>query len=87
MKLRLFWLEGIHLRMNPAFDWRTRCSEFLESLFEYQHSCIHVFRILLSTSGQSGVLQDHVNTADIVFAQAGAREAIKGGEWVGNGDD
>ncbi|KAF2823841.1 hypothetical protein CC86DRAFT_447492 [Ophiobolus disseminans] len=69
-----------HLSLCAAqSEW---CSAVLAMLFEHQKSSPGVFRILLTTSGQSRVLQDHIEVADRVFAMIGGREVIRGGQWM-----
>jgi hypothetical protein len=78
--LSLSVIDGLNdLAFGLGADW---CSAFLKVIFEHQTSSRGSFKILLTTSGQSRVLQDYVNVDDRVFAQTGAREIIRGGRWV-----
>jgi hypothetical protein len=82
--LALCVIDGLNdLAFNQGADW---CHAFLKVLFEHQKSCTSVFRILLTTSGQSRVLQDYVDVDNRAFAQTGAREVIRGGRWVQSPD-
>ena len=65
-----------------AFKGGTKwCSDFLQVLFEHQKLCRGSFKILLTTSGQSRVLQDYVDVADRMFTHTEAREVIRAGRW------
>ena len=65
-----------------AFAGGTKwCSDFLQMLFEHQKLCRGSFKILLTTSGQSRVLQDYVDVADRMFTHTEAREVIRAGRW------
>ena len=66
------------LAFGASAQW---CDAFLAVLFNHQKSSAGIFRILLTTTGQSRVLQDHVNISDRVFTQTEAREVIRGGRW------
>jgi len=66
------------LAFGAGAQW---CDAFLRVLFEHQKSSAGIFRILLTTTGQSRVLQDHVKISDRVFTQTEAREVIRGGRW------
>jgi len=78
--LGLCVIDGLNdLSFSGGGEW---CSAFLAMLFEHQKSAPGIFRILLTTSGQSRVLPDYVDAADRVFAQTGGREIIRGGQWV-----
>jgi hypothetical protein len=82
--LALCVIDGLNdLAFNQGAGW---CHASLKVLFEHQKSCTGVFRILLTTSGQSRVLQDFVDINDRAFAQTGAREVIRGGRWVQSPD-
>jgi hypothetical protein len=59
------------------------CAEFLAMLFAHQRQAPNNFRILLTTSGQSKVLQDYVNVVDRLVTQGKAREVMRGGRWIG----
>ena len=66
------------LAFGAGAQW---CDAFLGVLFEHQKASAGIFRILLTTTGQSRVLQDHVKVSDRVFTQTEAREVIRGGRW------
>ena len=66
------------LAFGAGAQW---CDAFLGVLFKHQKSSAAIFRILLTTTGQSRVLQDHVKVSDRVFTQTEAREVIRGGRW------
>jgi hypothetical protein len=73
-------LHGLNeLAFSGGIDW---CDDLLSILFEHQISSLVVFRILLTTSGQSRVLPNHVQIADRCFANEGAREIVRGGKWI-----
>lgn len=78
--LSLCVIDGLNdMAFSSGAEW---CSEFLKILFSHQKSCLGVFRILLTTTGQSRVLQDYVSVSDRVLAQGNAREAFHGGQWA-----
>jgi len=72
------------LAFGAGAQW---CDAFLRVLFEHQKASAGVFRILLTTTGQSRVLQDHVKISDRVFTQTEAREVIRGGLWYMSPED
>ncbi|EFQ94164.1 hypothetical protein PTT_08250 [Pyrenophora teres f. teres 0-1] len=77
--LRICVIDGLNdLAFAGGEKW---CSDFLRMLFEHQRSCHGSFKILLTTLGQSRVLQDHVDVADHVFTHTEAREVIRAGRW------
>ncbi|KAH7088210.1 hypothetical protein FB567DRAFT_559899 [Paraphoma chrysanthemicola] len=79
-QLGLCVIDGLNdLSFTGGAQW---CSVLLTVLFEHQRSAPSTFRILLTTSGQSRVLQDHVEVSDRAFAMIGGREVIRGGQWV-----
>ncbi|EDU45003.1 hypothetical protein PtrSN002B_011279 [Pyrenophora tritici-repentis] len=72
-------IDGLNdLAFSGGEKW---CSDFLLMLFEHQRSCCGSFKILLTTSGQSRVLQEHVDVADHIFTHTEAREVIRAGRW------
>jgi hypothetical protein len=82
--LALCVIDGLNdLAFGLGADW---CGALLAVLFEHQKSSPGSFRILLTTSGQSRVLQNYVSIDDRVFAHAGAQEVICGGRWVKSPD-
>ena len=82
--LALCVIDGLNdIAFGLGANW---CSAFLGVLFEHQKTSRGSFKILLTTSGQSRVLQNYVNVDNRVFAQAGAREIIRGGRWVQSPD-
>ena len=66
------------LAFGAVAQW---CDAFLCILFGHQKTSVGTFRILLTTTGQSRVLQDHVKVSDRVFTQTEAREVMRGGRW------
>ena len=67
------------LCFGDGIDW---CSALLKTLFEHQKASMHRFKILLTTTGYSRVLPDYVRLEDQVEMQRGARELVRGGEWL-----
>ena len=65
---------------SSGAEW---CAEFLTMLFAHQKQSPDIFRILLTTSGHSKVLQDYVNAVDRLFTQGKAREVMREGRWIG----
>ncbi|KAF1828581.1 hypothetical protein BDW02DRAFT_603293 [Decorospora gaudefroyi] len=80
-RLALCVVDGLNeLAFAAGEEW---CGAFLEVLFEHQRSTTPgTFKVLLTTSGQSRVLQDHVQVTDRMFTHTGAQEVIRGGRWV-----
>ncbi|RYN64160.1 hypothetical protein AA0118_g4286 [Alternaria tenuissima] len=77
--LRTCVIDGLNdLTFAAGASW---CNGFLQVLFRHQESFAGRFRILLTTAGQSRVVQDHVSITDRVFTQTGTREVIRNGQW------
>jgi hypothetical protein len=78
--LQLCVIDALNdLSFSGGAQW---CSALLAMLFEHQQSSVSNLKILLTTAGQSRVLQDHVGVADRIFAHTGGREIIRGGKWM-----
>ena len=73
-------IDGLNdLCYSSGAKW---CDDFLTMLFEHQKTFAPRFKILLTTTGQSRVLPNHVSANHTVFVQRGAREVVRGGKWL-----
>lgn len=78
--LSLCVIDGLHdLAFSTGAKW---CGAFLSALIEHQRSHSGLFKVLITTSGQSRVLPDYIGIEDRIFAQRGAREVVRNGRWI-----
>lgn len=79
-QLSLCIVDGLNdLAFSAGAKW---CDDFLSSLFSHQTSCTGIFRVLITTSGQSRVLPNHIALDSRVFIEKEAQQVIRGGQWV-----
>lgn len=73
-------IDGLNeLSFADGAEW---CGAFLETLLEHQRSSPQGFKILLTTTGQSRVLPEHVREENTAAASGAAREVIRDGKWI-----
>lgn len=79
--LALCLIDGLNVLAfsDSGAKW---ADKFQAVLFAHQESSRNKFRILLTTTGHSRVLQNYVSDTNRILAPGSAREVMRSGQWV-----